>query len=442
MRIAPTLLLAAATALALPSGTASADSALPVVERWTLPNGLAVAHVHVAGSPVVAVQMWYRAGSKDEPAERRGMARMFQSLLFQGSTHLRPGAHLAHLREVGGNAGASVIEDATTLQNVAPAAYFEHILRLEADRMRGLEWRDEIVKGAADQAQAELRQAMADPLKRAVQPFLELAFGDHPYAWESIGAEADIKRVQRADLEAFYKTYYVPDNALLVVVGGVTRPRAEAAVQKHFGSFEKGGGITRKADGKARAAQTEARKRTLAAGQIGVLMRGYHIPAARHKDIYALQVLSLVLGAGPGGAFADAVVEKGKLAVQAGATAIVREHPGLFLTYAAFDKPGNEAALEKAMQDAVSALAARPPGAKQLAAARNAILADFVFRIETVEGLASQVGMSWVLTGDPGQFISDVAELEAVSAADIARVISLYLVAKNSVTVVVPMGTR
>jgi zinc protease len=418
------------------------ESPLPSVETWRLDNGLDVAYVGVDGSPTVAVQVWYRAGSKDEPKNRRGLARVFQHLLFQGSEHARPGAHGAYLAQVGGTASASGIEDAMAVQNVVPTQYLDLVLKLEADRMRGLEWREEAVETALELAKRDLRRQAADPLKRAVRPFLELAYPNHPYAWEAIGDEEDLGKIDLAQLEKFYDTYYQPNNALVVIVGGVDRATAEAAVKKHFGAIAKAAEPPRPADPNAVSPPTKPKRRELSPGQVGVVVRGFHIPEATDDDIYALQVLSIVLGNGSDAPLHRALVDNKKLALQTGATAIVREQPGLFLTFAAYADPSKGGEVEKGLQAQIDALASKPPSAARMTTARNAILADFIFRIESADGLASQVGMSWILTRNPAQFITDVAELEAVTAADIARVAKTYLAASRSVTVVLPPGAR
>ncbi len=435
-----------AALLALAGGPAGAQprddkALLPTVERWTLDNGLQIAYVGVHKAPLVSVQVWYRAGSKDDPRNRRGLARMFQYLLFDGSAHVRPGAHQRIASMVGGYAAASTIEDATATQNLVPSQYFELIMRLEADRMRGLEWTKAGVEAARTQALADLQRAMADPFKRAVAPFLALAYPKHPYAWEAFGKAGELAKVTMAELKAFYDRYYVPSNALLVVVGDVDRADVNKAAKAYFGALAKTATPEHPAAKELEPEPTEARRKTIEAGKVGLVLRGYPIPAAAHKDIYALQVLSIVLGSGPDSPITQALAKAG-LARQAGATALVREHPGLFLLYAAFDDGANAGKVEKSLFDQVAALAKTPPSTADLSKARALILSDFASRIETAEGLAGQVGMSWVLTGDPAQFTSDVAQLEAVSGKEIAHVVSTYLTPARSITVVSPPGKR
>ncbi|HUH01731.1 MAG TPA: pitrilysin family protein [Kofleriaceae bacterium] len=436
----------AAVTAAMVLGTAPAAlgqaSPLPIIETWTLPNGLQVAHVPSHRAPVVSVQVWYRAGSKDEPANRRGLARVVQHALFQGSTHVRPGDHAAYIARVGGYSDGTTIEDATALQNLVPRQYFELVMRLEADRMRNVEWRPELMKAARALAAQDLARASADPLKQGVWPFLEMVYQKHPYAWESVGRAQDIKKTTDAEARAFYDAYYVPNNALVVVVGDVDRKAVETAATAHFGPIPAGAKPPRPAADKREPPQTEARRKQLAGGEVGLVIRGFHIPEATHEDIYALQVLSLILGSGSRGRLEADLAQRTKARLQAGSSAVVREDPGLFFAWVAFAAGTAPKSIESALFDAVAGVIAKPPTGQELSAVRNLIFSDFGFRLETAAGLAGQVGLSWILTGDSGQFVGDLAELEAVSGNDVARVAKTYLTRENSTTLVIAPSAR
>lgn len=417
-------------------------SQLPTIETWTLPNGLQVAYVPSDRAPVVSVQVWYRAGSKDEPANRRGLARVVQHALFQGSTHVRPGDHTRYLAQVGGYADGTTIEDATALQNLVPRQYFDLAMRLEADRMRNVEWRPALMKAARSLAAQDLAKASADPLKQGVWPFLEMVYQKHPYAWESVGRAEEIKKTTEAEARAFYDAYYVPNNALLVVVGDVDRKAVEAAATAHFGAIAAGPKPPRPAADNREPKQTEARRKQLAGGEVGLVIRGFHIPEAAHKDIYALQVLSLVLGSGSRGRLEPDLAQRTKGRLQAGTSAVVREDPGLFFAWVAFAAGTAPKTVETSLFDAIDGVIAKPPTPQELTTVRNLIFSDFGFRLETAAGLAGQIGLSWILTGDSGQFVGDLAELEAVSGKDVARVAKTYLTRENSTTLVIAPNAR
>src|SRR5690349_1696266 len=118
---------------------------LPKIERFTLPNGLEVAFLAIDAAPVVAVQLWYHAGSKDEPRDRRGSAHMFEHMMFKGTQHLRSEAHAQYLNGLGGSVNAQTDDDATHFINVLPSDYLDFALQLEAERMRNLLFRKEMI---------------------------------------------------------------------------------------------------------------------------------------------------------------------------------------------------------------------------------------------------------------------------------------------------------
>src|SRR3954470_7165610 len=155
---------------------------LPNIERFTLPNGLQVAFIAI-DAPVVAVQLWYHAGSKDEPRDRRGTAHMFEHMMFKGTQHVRSEAHAQLINGVGGYVNAETDEDATHYIETLPSDYVELAIQLEAERMRNLLFRPEMIKTEREVVKEEIRQSENSPLAKGLLRFLSIAFTKHPYAW-------------------------------------------------------------------------------------------------------------------------------------------------------------------------------------------------------------------------------------------------------------------
>ncbi|HTM20755.1 MAG TPA: pitrilysin family protein [Kofleriaceae bacterium] len=427
-------------ALLLTAGTARAGSvAPPKLESWQLPNGLRVAHIQVDRAPVVAVQMWYRVGSAVEPAGKHGLAKLVEILMTRGSAHVRPGDHERFIAEVGGVARASTLEDATGFHDLVPAGYLDLAVRLEADRMRGLEWRQSELDTVRKTLGVQLPQLTGDPTKQAVWRLDELLYGSHGYAHEPLGDKLDLDAIKLADLKKFYDTYYVPNNALLVVVGAVTRAQVTAAADKYLAP------IARAADPPAvtpPADKPTAQRRTLEPGPIGLIFHGWRIPEARHKDIYALQMASLVLGIGHGSRLVGELVDTRRVAMDAGCSAVLHAQPGTFVVFASFEEPALAKDIETALAGQVAELARTPVTDAELERARNQMRSELVPRLETATGLANQAGLSWALTGDAGMYLRDVASLEAVTAADIQKAAATWLNSNTRVTVVIPPGAQ
>ncbi len=437
--VAAALCLAPAAAAAPGKAQQTIATRLPELSIWKLSNGLEVAYMGVHKAPVVSVQVWYHAGSKDEPGDRRGMAHMFDRMMFQGTERVPPGEQARMINQLGGTTNAFTTEDATAYHDTLPSQYFDFALQLEAERMRHLLLRQGMVDSVREVVEEEIRRLEKDPLKRGVWEFLSAAFTRHPYAWEASGRIADLDKTSIADLEKFYDTYYQPNNALLIVVGDVAEAEVKAAVDKWFGPIPRGADPPRPAKALVEPPQTELRHKQVAGGQVGLVIGGFHIPEAKHHDIYALQIMSLILGTGESSRLHRQLVRTDKVARQTGCSALVREDPGLFVVFGAFDDPALGTKVEEGLRKSIADLRSSKVSKDELRKAKNVILSSFVFGLEGVAGLANQIGTSWILTGDPEQFLSDIPEFEAVDAAEIQRVAQKYLVDNNMTIVVVPL---
>lgn len=443
--------IVAGLAVAVPAASApdvpKTVGKLPAVETFALPNGLQVAVLRSDAAPVVSVQVWYHAGSKDERRDRRGTAHMFEHMMFEGTTHVRPEAYTQSISGVGGYVNAATDEDATHFIDTLPAPYLDYAVRLEAERMRNLVFRAPMIEAQRAVVKDEIRQQGASPFARGLMGCLAVAYQKHPYAWTASGNAKDLDATSADDLKKFYDTYYQPNNALLVVVGKVTAAEVKASAEKWFGAIPRASDPPRPAAATPEPAQTSPRRETAEPGPIGMVLVGWHLPPAKDKDIYALQLASIVLGAGEGSRLklrlktADPKT-KLALAVEAGMDTIVREDPGMAVALGAFREPGQADPAVAAILDEVGKLAARGPSADELRKAKNQVQSGFVFSLENAQGLAEAIGRSWIFTGNPSSFRRDVDEVEKVSAADVQRVTKQYLGADHATVVVFPPKAR
>jgi zinc protease len=421
---------------------------LPAIEQATLANGLRIAVLRNDTAPVVAVQLWYHAGSKDEQRDRRGSAHMFEHIMFKGTQHVRPEAHALMINGVGGYVNAQTDEDATHYINTLPADYLDFAIRLEAERMRNLMFQPDMLAREREVVKEEIRQQDNAPLAKGFLRFLAIAFTKHPYAWTAGGNAKDLDATTPDDLKRFYDAYYQPNNALLVVVGKTTLDAVKASAEKYFGPIPKAADPPRPSLAAVEPPQTAKRREVVEPGQIGLAVVGFHIPPAKDPDVYALQVASIILGAGESSRLKvrlKAIDPKTKrpLALDGGAESVVREEPGLVVALGAYLDPAQGDAVEAAILDELGKLGAGGPTADELRKAKNQVQSSFVFSLESSQGLAQAMGRSWILVGDPTAFMRDVDEIEKLSTADIARVVKKYLAADRATTVVIPpRGTK
>jgi zinc protease len=445
--IVTALAVAIAPGAALAQAPKAAVAKLPAVETFALANGLEVAVLRTDGAPVVSVQVWYHAGSKDEPRDRRGSAHMFEHMLFKGTKHVRAEAHAQYLSGLGGYVNAATDEDATHYINTLPADYLDFAIQLEAERMRNLLFRPEMIVAEREVVKEEIRQQENSPIAKGFLRFLEVAFTKHPYAWTAGGKLADLEATTLEDLRKFYDAYYQPNNALLVVAGKVSIDEVKKSAETWFGSIPKAGEPPRPAKAAPEPKQTAKRREVVEPGQIGLTLIGFHIPPAKDKDVYALQVASIVLGAGESSRLKvrlKSVDKKTKrpLALDGGMEAIVREDPGMTIALGAYLDPAQGTGVEAAIFDEIAKLGAKGPKPDELRKAKNQVQAGFVFSLENAQGLAEAIGRSWIHTGNPSSFMKDVDQIEKVTAADVSRVVKQYMTPDLATVVVIPPKGR
>src|SRR5258706_3891539 len=272
--------LMSATALAGPD-TKPAIAHLPNIQTFALANGLKVAVLELDTAPVAAVQVWYHAGSKDEPRDRRGSAHMFEHMMFKGTEHVRSEAHAQMINGVGGYVNASTDEDATHYIDTLPAEYLDFAVQLEAERMRHLMFRKDMIETEREVVKEEIRQQENAPAIKGFLRFLDVAYTKHPYAWTAAGNIKDLDTTSPADLKKFYDAYYQPNNAMLVVVGKASLAQVKASAEKYFGPIAKAADPPRPAQTAQEPPQTAKRREVVEPGQVGISVVGWHIPSAK-----------------------------------------------------------------------------------------------------------------------------------------------------------------
>src|SRR5947207_620354 len=225
-----------AAAVEVPKVTGVAPIAF---ETQTLGNGLRVVYAPLRQAPVVHVRVFYHVGSKDERADRQGFAHMFEHMMFRGSAHVQPQEHMRLINSVGGISNAFTSFDQTTYVDTIPAEHTEMALWLEADRMASFKVTDEIYKIERRVVAQEWAMRMNQPYGNIYEEFLKNAYARHSYRWTPIGKLEHLKAAAVNELQDFFNTYYVPNNAILVIAGDIDVAKAKAWVAKYFGWIPK-----------------------------------------------------------------------------------------------------------------------------------------------------------------------------------------------------------
>ncbi len=439
-RMPRSLLLAALWAS--PLAAQAPDLHVPVTVD-TLPNGLTVIVHEDHSVPTVAVNMWYHVGSGDERAGRTGFAHLFEHLMFMGSEHAEYPAFDRLLEAAGANNNGSTTEDRTNYFEWGPASAVPLMLWLEADRMGWLlpTMNGEKVDLQRDVVKNERRQSYENqPYGLATERILAMLYpAGHPYSWPVIGSMTDLSAASVDDVKDFFRHYYAPNNASLVVAGDVRAPEVLALARQYFGEIPRGPAIERRDAGpvtlpRDTAATMEDRVQ---------LARLYYVwPTVRDlaPDDAALQLLGYLLTGEKNSRLTQALVYQDQLASRVFSYQDGKRVGGDFWIVATArpEKPLTE--LQPVIAHELARLAAEGPTARELEQAKNAGEASFLRRLETVNGKADMLNSYFVRTGQPDGFAADLARYRAVTAADIQRVARQYLGAPHVTFSVVPQG--
>ena len=433
---------AAKPAKAAPATAASVATPKLDVKNWTLPNGLQVLFLADHKAPIATVQVFYHVGSKNEHLGIRGVAHMFEHMMFKGSTHVPPEEHARLLKEVGGQVNAFTTEDLTAYHDTVPPSYVGFALQLEAERMRNLKLFQSTIDSERKVVEEEKRLRVDnDPVGKAIEKFRALAYTKHPYNWTAIGTIEDLEKVTPADCQRFYDTFYQPSNATLIVVGDVDEQTVRKQIDQYFGPIPRAPEPPR--DHPPEPPQTETRSATLQIEvQIPIVVGGYHIPSAADPDMPALEVLAAILSSGESSRLPERLVRHDHLAIAAGGVTESMEDPGLFIVYAASLPNKDQAQIWTALAQEIARVRDKPVEAAELDKAKNQLAAGFVFGLETVDGIAMRLGEAQYVEGDWHRFIEGVTRYLAVTAADVQRVAKKYLVDTNLTRVTLVPGGK
>ncbi|HEY7370544.1 MAG TPA: pitrilysin family protein [Polyangia bacterium] len=420
-----------APAKAAPVTAAALPSPKLDVKAWSLANGLQVLFLADHKAPIATVQIFYHVGSKDEHVGIRGVAHMFEHMMFKGSEHVPPEEHARLLKEVGGQVNAFTTEDLTAYHDTVPPSYVGFALQLEAERMRNLRLFPGTINSERQVVEEEKRLRVDnDPIGKAIEKFRALAYVKHPYNWTPIGTIEDLEKVTPADAQRFYDQYYQPNNATLVVIGDVDERAVRALVDQHFGPIPKGPTPPRTTA--VEPPQTSTREETLRIEvQIPVVVGGYHIPRAADPDIPALEVLAVALSGGESSRLHQRLVRREHLAVGAGGLTETLEQPGLFIVYAAYLPDRDPARVQSVLFEEIARVRDKPIAPDELDKAKNQLAAGFVFGLQTVDGIAQALGRAQYVEDDWKRFVEGATRYLAVTAADVQRVAKKYLVDTN-----------
>jgi zinc protease len=418
---------------------------LPPIEytQFFLPNGLRVVLHEDHSTPIVATNVWYHVGSKNESPGRTGFAHLFEHMMFQGSKNY-DNDYFKPLQEAGAVLNGSTNNDRTNYWEVLPSNFLELAIFMEADRMGGLldAMTQEKLDNQRDVVKNEKRQRIDNqPYGQVTYKIPDIMYPEgHPYHWTVIGSMEDLTAASLDDVKAFFRHYYVPNNASLVIAGDFDPKVARQLVEKYFGPIPKGEAITRPTPPQPHL-DKEVRIDLEDRVQLPRVYLVWHSVPQFSKDEAALDTLASILGQGKSSHLYKSLVYDKQIAQQAAAFNGTQELAGLFQIVVT-GKPGTTPAqLEQAVNAEVEKFKAAPPTNDEMARAYNSREASFIYGLQTVGGFGGkddQLNAYATYLRDPGYFEQDLARYRRVTAAEVQRVAREYLTDKRLVVTVVP----
>ncbi len=399
------------------------------IKQYELKNGLRVVLHHDKSTPVVAVNLWYHVGSKNEVTGRTGFAHLFEHMMFQGSKNY-DSRFFTPLQEAGGIVNATTDEDRTYYYNLVPSNFLELALYMEGDRLSGLleAMTQEKLDNQRDVVKNEKRQRLDNvPYNSVFERIQDIMYPKgHPYNWLAIGSMEDLTAASMDDVKSFFRQYYVPNNTVLVLSGDFDEKQARGWIEKYFGGLAKGAEIKRpnvqqpKLDGEIRKTYEEA-------VPLPRLYMVWHSSPQYSADESALDILSAILSNGRTSRLQSNLVFGKEIAQSAGAGNNTSEIGGMFQIQVTA-RPGktlNE--IEKEVNAEIEHLKQTPPTAEEVSRAVNGFEASAIFGLQTVLGKGGQLSAYAGYLKQPNFFQADLDRYRKVTPADIQRVANNYL---------------
>jgi zinc protease len=411
----------------------------------TLPNGLRLIIHRDASVPTVSVNVWYHVGSGDERVGRTGFAHLFEHLMFMGSEHAPYPAFDRMLEAAGANNNGSTTEDRTNYYESGPRTALPLMLWLEADRMG---WMVNTMDSAKvdlqrDVVKNERRQRLENaPYGMAFDHLPGMGYpAGHPYSWPVIGSMRDLSAASTEDVRNFFRMYYAPNNASLVVAGDVDPAEVRRLVRQYFGEIPRGPAPDRPPTPPFQV----ARDTTMVLEdrvQLPRLYLNWHTVRAYATDDAALNVLSYLLTGAKNSRLTQTLVHERQVSTGVFAFQDGKLRDGDFSVIAT-GRPGTPLdTLQGIIEREIARLATEGPSARELDQARNALEANQLRGLENVDAKADQLNYYYYYTGQPDYLAQDLARMRAVTAADVQRVARTYLRGPRVTLSVVPQGRR
>ena len=412
-------------------------------EEYELDNGLHVILHQDNSTPIVAVTVSYHVGSKNEELGRTGFAHFFEHLLFEGTENIERGEFDTYVTEAGGALNANTSQDRTFYYEVLPSNEFKLGLWLESERMLHAKIEEVGVETQREVVKEEKRQRMDNqPYGSFLYEMFSRAYTVHPYTWIPIGSMDDLTAAEIDEFRAFYKKFYVPNNACLSIAGDIDVKETKEWIEKYFGSIPRGEDVVQPSIVEP-ALGGEKRATIYDNIQLPGLMLGYRIPPYTEADFYAIDMLGYVLSNGQSSRLNKKLVEEDQSAIQVFAFPFPLEDGGLFVTFAIANAGKQLSDMEGPMDSEIERIQTELISDSEYEKIMNQIENDFVSSNGRISGIAESLSDYYLYYGDANLINTEIELYQKVTKEDIMRVAKKYLNKDNRVVLeYLPMSEK
>ena len=413
------------------------------VVPYRLDNGLKVLTLEDHSVPAMSYYTFFRVGSRDERPGRTGISHLFEHMMFNGTKKFGPEVFDRTLESKGGASNAFTTEDITVYHESFPSEALDTVVELEADRMAGLDLTDASLDHERSVVKEERRLRTDNDLEGSMFELLQgTAYLAHPYQWPVVGWMADLDAITVKDCEEYFRVHYAPNNATVILVGDFKPERAIGLISKAYGPIPaqpQAAAVVRDEPEQ----QGERRASLNRAAQLPAIAVAYHVPATTADDVFALDLLQIILGEGESSVLTRRLVYEEELATRVEVENVWRIDPSVFVVYAEA-KPGVTAAtLEAALETEVESLGRQEVTDAALQKARNIRTTNEVKALKTNGGKAEQLGLFETYFGGYARLFTVLKNYEATTKGDIQKVAARHLRAGNrTVVTLVPAATE
>lgn len=403
--------------------------------EYDLQNGLHVIMSPNDSPPVVAVDMWYHVGSKDENPNRTGFAHLFEHMMFQGSAHVAKAEHMKYVEQAGGASNASTTWDRTSYFEVLPSHQLELALWLESDRMMSLDISQEKLDNQRDVVKEERRWRVDNrPYGTAWEKIFKLAYRIHPYRWPVVGYMEHLDAASVEDFRSFFRSYYSPNNAVLAISGDFDTGRTRNKVEKYFADIPCGQEIIRHREEEP-PLSGRIRETVYDNVSLPAVYMAFRIPPVTSDDYEALSLAACILTDGKSSRlYANAVYRK-YMAQSVDAFSVDMEDPGIFVVSAVVSSRHKPEDVESEIESQLGELSRRPPHERELLKAKNQTISRWVKRLGRAMRRADSLARFYTVFGSTEGINHYSERILSITGEQVSAVTRRYLSPSNCVVV-------